>query len=693
MFKKSNPVWCSDKNTVNQYVAFQQLFDGIPSKKITLTIRADSQYIVWLNGRLIGTNQYADYSFYPVYDTYIIDPEWFLESDNLLACLGYCQNENSSTYRRGDPSVIFEMIMEDETIMHSGSETRCSTLTGYFSGPMEKISNQLSYSFFYDSSQYSGWIEVYQGESPDWQSATVGKRYEKYYPRPVEKLLTLPMKTSIIQVKGIYENHGGDTPAQRVYYSSLRPIIGEIDEKNKNILLPSQNGILIQSNDHLSSNEGYFILIDLGCETAGYLSIDIEVSTACCIDIGYGEHIDDLRVRSYVGGRHFGCGIVLKKGRNQFTHYFKRIAGRYLQLHIPSPTVRVFHAGIIPVEYPLKVLSSPSHLDRLEQRIYQVSVDTLKLCMHEHYEDSPWREQALYAMDARNQMLCGYYAFEEFVFARENLRLLAYGIRPDGLLELCAPSKIEITIPAFSLVWICALEEYGAYSNDITFLSEMFPTALTIINTFIKRTKNSLVPVFKGEEYWNFYEWSEGLDGWSNKGDTDAALNAFYALALNSIKKICSIIGKNEDAKRFETIADALKTVYNQNFWDKENQAYRFAKENNMYAELVQALVICSNLCTDKNIAIILNKFEKNQFEVPITLSHSIYKYEALLKGKGFEDYVREDIADVWGSMLYKEASSFWETIKGSSDFERAGSLCHGWSAIPVYIYHQLANR
>ena len=32
--------------------------------------------------------------------------------------------------------------------------------------------------------------------------------------------------------------------------------------------------------------------------------------------------------------------------------------------------------------------------------------------MMEHYVDTPWREQCLYAFDARNQMLCGYYAFE-----------------------------------------------------------------------------------------------------------------------------------------------------------------------------------------------------------------------------------------------------------------------------------------
>ena len=38
--------------------------------------------------------------------------------------------------------------------------------------------------------------------------------------------------------------------------------------------------------------------------------------------------------------------------------------------------------------------------------------------------------------------------------------------------------------------------------------------------------------------------------------------------------------------------------------------------------------------------------------------------------------------------MLYQGATSFWETEEGASDFGHAGSLCHGWSAMPAYFYY-----
>lgn len=37
--------------------------------------------------------------------------------------------------------------------------------------------------------------------------------------------------------------------------------------------------------------------------------------------------------------------------------------------------------------------------------------------------------------------------------------------------------------------------------------------------------------------------------------------------------------------------------------------------------------------------------------------------------------------------MLKRGADTFWETDKGADDFSRAGSLCHGWSAVPVYMF------
>lgn len=43
--------------------------------------------------------------------------------------------------------------------------------------------------------------------------------------------------------------------------------------------------------------------------------------------------------------------------------------------------------------------------------------------------------------------------------------------------------------------------------------------------------------------------------------------------------------------------------------------------------------------------------------------------------------------------MLDDGATTFWETELGADDFGGAGSLCHGWSAIPIYYLSVLAEN
>ena len=71
------------------------------------------------------------------------------------------------------------------------------------------------------------------------------------------------------------------------------------------------------------------------------------------------------------------------------------------------------------------------------------------------------------------------------------------------------------------------------------------------------------------------------------------------------------------------------------------------------------------------------------------------FRYEALLKKdkEFYKDVILEEIDATYFGMLQEGATSFWETLKGDEDFDYAGSLCHGWSAMPVYYYELLEER
>jgi len=318
--------------------------------------------------------------------------------------------------------------------------------------------------------------------------------------------------------------------------------------------------------------------------------------------------------------------------------------------------------------------------------------------MHEHYEDCPWREQALYTMDSRNQMLCGYYAFGETRFPRASLALIAHSIRDDDLLELCSPAEVPITIPSFSAVFLVQLEEYLDYSGDADFVCEILPVCERIAGEFLRRAENDkgLLKCYGERQYWNFYEWQSGLAGTifgtvsEEERTYDAPLNAFVSLALRSLAKICGALRHNEKEKYYRDAYIKLNKAINEVFFDESRGCYAsFMKDGKLshYSELTNSLIVCAGAVPDGRLVPVLETIAGCNL-LPVTLSHSIFKYDALMqKPEKYKQFVLDNIAELWGKMLYSGATSFWETIAGEADFGNAGSLCHAWSAVPIYIY------
>ena len=73
---------------------------------------------------------------------------------------------------------------------------------------------------------------------------------------------------------------------------------------------------------------------------------------------------------------------------------------------------------------------------------------------------------------------------------------------------------------------------------------------------------------------------------------------------------------------------------------------------------------------------------------IPVTFSHSVFRYDSLMRRpEKYARFVFGEIAEMWGEMYHQNATTFWETSLGKTDFGHAGSLCHAWSAIPAYLY------
>ncbi len=435
--------------------------------------------------------------------------------------------------------------------------------------------------------------------------------------------------------------------------------------------------------------ENNIVTVDMIKETVGFLELDFISEQSQELTIIYGERLDkDNKVPRNLATRDFSVEFTAKKGENKVILPLRRLGGRYIQFEISSQ-IKINYIGIRPVTYPVKEVAK-KFTNPLHQDIYDIASYTLKCCMHAHYEDCPWREQALYALDSRNQMLSGYVAFKEYPFARHSLLLLARGYLTDlKLINLTYPKASELPIPFFSLVYPIQVYEYISNSNDFSLLDEVGSVLDGIMQGFTERIdKNGLIPTFNFP-CWNFYEWTDGNDNsWeigrkSNKEYSlryDLILNAMYVFAYSFYDKIKGV--KTDLTKT----VDAIRNT----FYNEAKGLFISSTEGGNYSVLANSFAI---LCGagDKGLAQkIVSQREKL---VDVSLSMIDFFYTALLNSdSSYKDYVIKDIEEKYGYMLSCGATTFWETIKGAQDFDGAGSLCHGWSAICLYWLNKLVG-
>ena len=695
MFHCAKPIWLSEQYQADEYMeAVETLYlDQLP-QTACLRIAADSDYSVYIGGRLAAFGQYANYPTHRFYDEVDILP--FLQvGENSLSALCWYYGINSSTYRCGTPFLQYEIEVDGQILLSTDSNTQVRPAAQYIPHLDRRISPQLGLTYACDlTAQGESFHDAVNMEigDPDWNI------------RPVEKLVLEPRCSVQYTQQGIFS-----IP----HYSSIADAYPEKDMQSAFLSfrpLSTLSGIkkaARQQNeaspytfvfDSDQAGSGIYWIVDLGAETAGFLDLDLEVPADCDLLVGFGEHLQDGRCRTAV--RNFSCTLRLKAGRNRYMNSFRRFGCRYLQFFLFSKSVTVYYSGLRPTVYPVQRKQFRSG-NLLRDTIYEVCQNTLLHCMHEHYEDCPWREQALYAMDSRNQMLCGYYAFSETRFPRASLELISYGLRDDGLLSLCYPAGTDLPIPSFSLVWFIAMREYIEHTGDTTLAQERFHVLERLIDTFHQnRDENGLVQSFHSDQcrYWNFYEWSPTMDGSKSPAtpSAEAPLNAFYCLALDSLATICDRLNKPSD--HYRQRADAIRKLLAKQFYCAERGLFRSFLDchTDSYSVLTNALCLLCGAADDLDTSTIEAVLSGNAdgFDdcFPDTLSMQTFRFDALLRvnREKYAPIILSEIDRTCLYMLRNGATTFWETIKGEADFLEAGSLCHGWSALPIYYYETL---
>ena len=623
--KSAKWIWVEQESKPDTYGEFYGTFDW-EQGEVHCLLSCDSDYTLFVNGQYVASNQYGDYEWYKAYDT--VDITGYLkQGKNVLAIVVWYFGVNTQRYLKGKAGLIFEVQSQGAVLLASGERTYARYSKTYKQGSQKQITSQLGLRFSYDATQEDGWTTL----GKDFALATVVEKNVCLIERPIKKL------------------------------QLLEPIPG----------MP----ILTEDSRYV---------LDLGRETLGLITLKFSSPIQQNVRVAWGEDLQNGHVRRSIGNRDFSVDYTAKAGYNEYTNYMLRVGCRYLEIDTEAP-IEIECIGLIPQVYPIqdKQIRLANELD---QRIYDACVNSLKLCMMEHYVDTPWREQCLYVYDSRNQALCGYQVFEKgnAEYVRANLKLISQDRREDGLLAICYPCGMDLTIPSFSLYYFMQVNEYLKHTGDITLAKEVYGKLISVLNAFIENRKEGLVLRFTGANHWNFYDWSPHLDGAlleEEKTIPDLMVNLLFILALQNLKEIDEALG---NSFAYEALLKESEQCTKRAFFDEKTGLYALTVGGDEYTALGNALAILARLTSQAESEYICEKIVGNGL-LDCSLSMKIFKYDALLstdKAK-YQAWIVDEIRREYGKMV-EQGDTVWETIDGASAFGNAGSLCHGWSAVPI---------
>lgn len=708
--EESQWIWPADCGThPNQYVEIRQAFTCGEEFSTTLSIAADARYAVWINEHFIGQGPFPDWPQTRSVDVW--DPAKALKTgDNLLRIRLHWIGEDTASYVQGDPGIIYCLSAGTRTLAASGEGAEWMRTPVYQTKGLPRMTPQLGFSFAYNAG-----LESALNDKSKWSPVTsvdskpVSSTGRTFRERPLALCQLVERAPAEVIAQGFFKKadyHGQKHLASRMQQDWLSArTFNEIFGHS-----PTSGTVLgmepLPVSPPVSSRaDGIYWIIDLGTDVYGYLELEIATPEPVLLEIAYGEHLDDLRVRSHVGQRFFAVSYQSRKGHQVFLEPITPIGCRYLQVHASGFTkdFKLHYLGLRPLRYPITARGTFKSSDAMEQRIYDTCVRTLQLCMGNHYFDTPWREQALYANDLLNQSLAGYYVFGDYQYSQVSLDLLGAGLREDGFLELCAPARLPITIPAFSFAWVVAVEKNLLYSGDIPFVRSQFKRVESILNLAASHICEDLLPSPTGSGYWHFYDWTPGgLDG-TEEGDAtrfaslrhqrfDAPLNAFFVLALEAGVRLAESLEAHATAAAWAQLLKEMRPAFHRLFFEPACGIYRTFNIENATdprpSELVQALALCAQCCPAAEAALLRKQLLHPEEEwIPSSLSQSLYTFEALAQDSSLIEPMLKRVNSIWGGMIAQGASTFWETLEGRQAFDGAGSLCHGWSAIPAYLY------
>ena len=468
--------------------------------------------------------------------------------------------------------------------------------------------------------------------------------------------------------------------------------------KDADKMLHNGDGLAVVSTKDAGGD--VYAVIDFGQEISGYVRLRLDGVAGGIVDLGYSEvfekgRLDFLRESSW----YFADRYIMKDGPQEWELFFWK-GFRYLQLDFRNCTkpVRVESVSLNFTSYPVENRGAFECSDELLNRIWTTGRHTLQLCMHDGYEDTPWREQGQWLGDAQIEILSNYYAFGDLKLSAKCLRQFAEGQTKSGLVPANWPADVAMWpepqehpfgIPTFMCQWVTMILDNDRYAGQRDLTKTLYPHVLRLMDYF-KNYENAdgLLENMPGFAFLDWMPDPAMMGSAMPGGAADGILtgmNCHYRRALVDGAAIAALLGDDSHKTEWLAKADRIKKQINDRFWDGEHGAYihsiRDGRPMPRLAVHDSVLAIYADIATKDRASLSLDRlFGDAPIDAVAIGSPFFYHFylEALRK-VGRHDQAIADTRRDYGKMLDAGATTWWENFHGRD------SRSHAWSCGPSY--------
>ncbi len=445
--------------------------------------------------------------------------------------------------------------------------------------------------------------------------------------------------------------------------------------------------------------ESAYMMLDAGRLVNAYPRIDFTCAEGSRLKIIYAEGFGTMNesgtvtrgVRDKAEGQSvYGHAdeYIAKEGRQTYIPFLYR-SFRVVKIEIENTGKRaepfVIHSvDYISTGYPLKIEGSFTSDNKTYEKLWKISVRTLKRCMYETYMDCPYYEQMQYAMDTFLEVRYTLAVSSDHRLARKAINDFAQAQLRDGMIPCNSPSKFMQIIPGFPFYWVLMLDTYMMYTGDTEFVRSHLGTLDKLFCYY--RCRINEKGILGNTGYWQFFDWvKEWHNGSPVTGNEDNILySMLYVCALRAASGINRFCGRNDTALEYEKDADGISQAIIKNAYDADSGMFSDVPGKSASSMHAQIFAVLSGTVTGSDAKALMSRMIENRGSLSQPSYCMTYFLCRALEMTGLYNEIHTSF-EIWNAFI--KLSHELHLSTWPEDFIQMRSDCHGWSSVILYEF------